>query len=552
MPNGVIGNTTDSGSVKSRFEPWLGNMTNTKKILNIFLVLSIVFLFTNCNKTEKIFSQKKAPGFVHLDEGVFKINDTTFFPLMINYKVSFRIVGDEAVLSPAKHYENHKIYESNTKEEINAQLNAHVGLMKELGFNTIRLCLDGINKDDIGLYYPSKGGRFYLKDDTEKLLSGISDALSIIKSYDMKVMLLLKPPFEKETENFTIELLKHFANDNTIFAYDFMNEPLYFDTEKNRKKEDAVKIVTEWREMANTYAPYQLFTIGFSEPIEVFEWDPSMLPVDFIQIHTYNPLRIQSEIWWYNKYCGKPWMIGETSLPADNDSVGYDLQYHFVDDVFQYVIDCGGIGFGWWEFQDHIAPLMNFEANYTGLINTEGTTRTPSGYEIIGTLKPAAYEFAKLTAFDTKSSTTEINDLRPINYFNMLGYENYLIKGKIEDRGIAVEGALIRGWNNSWRIGINTYSDENGEFTLYSNDRCVHFEISAPGYEKIKFDKYDLIYKSVNAHTFSDLKDIDLEYQDISFTPFIKSDSTIFDFKEDMFNKVKFETDMGNIELRKF
>ena len=26
MPNGVIGNTTDSGSVKSRFEPWLGNL----------------------------------------------------------------------------------------------------------------------------------------------------------------------------------------------------------------------------------------------------------------------------------------------------------------------------------------------------------------------------------------------------------------------------------------------------------------------------------------------------------------------------------------------
>ena len=28
MPNGVIGNTTDSGSVKSRFEPWLGNLIN--------------------------------------------------------------------------------------------------------------------------------------------------------------------------------------------------------------------------------------------------------------------------------------------------------------------------------------------------------------------------------------------------------------------------------------------------------------------------------------------------------------------------------------------
>ena len=30
MPNGVIGNTTDSGSVKSRFEPWLGNFDYTK------------------------------------------------------------------------------------------------------------------------------------------------------------------------------------------------------------------------------------------------------------------------------------------------------------------------------------------------------------------------------------------------------------------------------------------------------------------------------------------------------------------------------------------
>lgn len=35
MPNGVIGNTTDSGSVKSRFEPWLGNkFPNASPLLN--------------------------------------------------------------------------------------------------------------------------------------------------------------------------------------------------------------------------------------------------------------------------------------------------------------------------------------------------------------------------------------------------------------------------------------------------------------------------------------------------------------------------------------
>ena len=50
MPNGVIGNTTDSGSVKSRFEPWLGNkqkieMSNDVSIFFIFFVKPIYFLF---------------------------------------------------------------------------------------------------------------------------------------------------------------------------------------------------------------------------------------------------------------------------------------------------------------------------------------------------------------------------------------------------------------------------------------------------------------------------------------------------------------------------
>ena len=35
MPNGVIGNTTDSGSVKSRFEPWLGNLSTKTLTLKI-------------------------------------------------------------------------------------------------------------------------------------------------------------------------------------------------------------------------------------------------------------------------------------------------------------------------------------------------------------------------------------------------------------------------------------------------------------------------------------------------------------------------------------
>ena len=41
MPNGVIGNTTDSGSVKSRFEPWLGNLKKAHLDGALFLVFSL-------------------------------------------------------------------------------------------------------------------------------------------------------------------------------------------------------------------------------------------------------------------------------------------------------------------------------------------------------------------------------------------------------------------------------------------------------------------------------------------------------------------------------
>ena len=519
-----------------------------KTLINATYVSFIVAFFFIATIGCKSSIKETTKDFVYLEDDVFKINDTVFFPLMLNYKVDMRNADDAVVLSSPMYYENGGIYESNTKEEILQQFSNHLELMSELGFNTVRLCIDVVLKDKAGTYYPSSDGRISLTEDTEKILDGIADALDIAESHGLKVMLLLKPPFEKEVETFTIEMLKRFSDNPTIFAYDFMNEPLYFDTEPNRTKKDAVKIVSEWRDTVKKYAPNHLFTIGFSEPIEVFEWDPSMLPVDFVQIHTYHPLRIPSEIWWYSKYCNKPWIIGETALPADNDSISYEEQYHFAEEVYQYVIDCGGIGFGWWEFQDHINKDMNFEANYTGLLNHEGVTKTKSGNKIIGTLKPAAYqfkEFSKLKAQGPKP--------RPQNYYNMLGYENYVIKGRIECNNESVEGALIRGWNANWSVGQNTYSDENGNFTLCSNDSCTHFEISAPGLSKVKFDRNDLIYNRVDGktHDFSDLENVKLEYHKINYQPFLKNDTTFFEFKEGLFDKAKFSAEMGTIKLKK-
>jgi len=505
-----------------------------------FLVVVMAFLLSGC-KSEK----ERTDGFVYIEDGVFKVDGATFFPLMINYKVELRRIGDEVLVSPAIYYEYGDMYESNSKDEILQQFSNHIELIKEMGFNTVRICMDVVLSDDKGYYYKTNDGGVYLKESTGKILDGVEAMLSVAEEHDMRVMLLLKAAMNKELEDFTVAVLRRFADNPIIFAYDMMNEPLYFDEEKYRAKEDALSIVMNWEKMVRKNAPNHLFTIGFSEPIEVFEWDPSVLPVDFVQIHTYHPLRIPNEIWWYSHYVGKPWMIGETSLPSDNDSVSYDLQSRFVEEAYQYVIDCGGIGFGWWEFQDFLNPYMNFEANYSGLLNHDGVTVTKSGREVVGTLKPAAYKFAGLHELKPNKP------VRPINYFNMVGYENYVIKGKIICQDKPVEGALIRGWNKPWRVGMNTYSDENGDFTLYSNDSCVHFEISAPGLTKVKFDRQGLKYHNVGGYDYSDLRDVALEYQKISYFPFLKNDTTLFEFKSGMFDKVKFVTDMGAIELKK-
>lgn len=513
-----------------------------RKIFNILFALSLVFLLMSCSDSKKETPQ----GFVYLEDGVFKIDGEEFFPLMVNYKIDIRKIGNDVVVSPADYYENVGVFESNTKEEILEQFSSHIELMKEMGFNTIRVCVDVISNDDGGNFYETPEGKVYLQGNYDMIINGIEDMLEVASQHDMKVMLLLKPAMDDELQAFTKLLFKHFAGNPTIFAWDMMNEPLYFDKEPDRAKQDAVKIVKKWRKMVRKYAPNHLFTIGFAEPIEVFEWDPSILPVDFVEIHTYHPLRIPNEIWWYSHYVGKPWMIGETSLPADNDSISYDLQYHFVEDAYQYTIDCGGIGFGWWEFQD--CPIgVNFEAQYSGLLNHEGVNVTKSGRKIAGSLKPAAYEFAKLHELKPKKP------VRPDNYFNMLGYGNYMIKGRIMCDAKPVEGALIRGWNEWWSIGLNTFSDENGCFTMYSNDSCVHFEISAPGLSEVKFDNFALIYHAVDGGEcdFANLQNVDLEYQDLSYLPFLANDTMLFEFKPGLFEKAKFETDLGVVNLKK-
>ena len=376
----------------------------------------------------------------------------------------------------------------------------------------------------------------------------VKDIVSIAASHNLKVMLLLKPSWDEKLSEFNTKLIKSLSRERAVFAFDLMNEPLYFDIVRDRTKSDAVMTASNWVKNAKKAAPRHLVTIGFAEPIEVFGWDASMIPVDFVEFHTYTPLSIPNETLWWSRYIEKPWMIGETSLPADNDSVTYEQQRLFAEQACQYVVDCGGIGFGWWEFQDVPTSYgINYEGTFSGVLNHEGTTTTQDGHVIQGTLKPVAYSFAGL------KSLKKGEPFVPANYYNNFGYHNAVIRGRIVDdsTGNPIEGAAVRGWNKTWRTGLNTCTDTDGYFNLYSNDECVHFAISAPGMDTQRFDMYlDYSDKNGGKSDFTDLPDRNIKSSMVSYQTYLKDENNLFEFKEGEFDKAVLFADMGEIRLK--
>ena len=358
-----------------------------------------------------------------------------------------------------------------------------------MGFNSIRL---------YGLYrFVIKNDSLYIKnigqtknniililDNINPYISIINQVIDSAKANDLRIMFCVGDNVTGTVleDTFLVKVLTAFNKEFTIFSYDFFNEPLYFDKVHDREKLDALKLVKKWRKMMDKYAPNQLMTIGFSEPIEVFEWDAEILPVDFLAFHVYNPLRIPNEIYWYSHYVHKPWVIGETGLAADNDSVSYERQSAFIKQTYQYALNCGASGFGLWQFQDVSWGL--WRQNYKGLLSSKGTT-TVDGFTVNGSLKPASNIIKELPEMKPDKSCN-----RPGNYFNMRDYHQFLVTGKVvsEKTGQPIEGAVIRGWSKNWRWGTNTYTDSSGVFYLYCNKEFVHFRISAPTYDRIHFD----------------------------------------------------------------
>lgn len=466
-------------------------------LIFLMLCLGATFYFLAQNQPNtKVSELHQASKFVSIQNGQFSLNDRPFYPITINYIVGLRIHNRELWPSADVGYNQNPKFRFKTKDSCLMQLKADMDYIKELGFNSVRIV--GITAPTIQdkqtgelsvIAYKSDFKDTLIEliysDNYKKYMNVLTELSSVINASGLKTVFLTRTAIDvKSTEDHLKKLAYHFRDDTSIMAFDLFNEPLYFD-QTERDKKEVYKKVKQWRKSIRSVAPNHLVTVGLTGIREVFEWDPNILDVDFVSFHPYEyePEQVRNELYWYGKYLKKPWIIGETAIPADNDSVSYEAQKQFAYKTLKQSFDCGAIGYSWWQYKD--VEWQNFHANYMGVMNwkNESHTKAPN-VAIEGTAKPVNEVFKAFNANSKKDSCLCFD-----NYYNYSQHKLCKLIGRlVDDNNQPIEGGVILGWNQYWSHSYHTVTKADGSFELKGDFPFYHWMASATLHSMVRDD----------------------------------------------------------------
>ncbi len=486
----------------------------------IFLI-GVTNLFFSCQGSDSSYenTSNSRAGFVSLQGDSFMLDNNYFYPITVNYLVSLLANEHEVwTVSSVSYYQDNKPRHAE-KDSGLAQLAYEMELIKDMGFNSVRFV-------GVGEVKPHNGSADLLSihafdgndRDTTLVLSdsiayarymhALNELVKIAGDAGLKVVLLTRVnPDTLSTERHLQKLATSLKDNAALMAYDLFNEPLYFDPNQ-RLKSDVSSFTKRWDDIVNRYAPHHLTTIGLTGMREVFIWDPNVLQVDFISFHPYEyePDQVRNEIFWYHTYVSKPWIIGETAIPADGDSVSYDLQTAFAAKTMKQSWDCYASGYSWWQYQDVKWP--KFHSSYMGVVNRKGTTVTSKGNLVSGTVKPLVSEFQNFVPATERDSCKCFS-----NYYNYSESPGYRLTGKIiNGNGSPIEGAVILAWSTDWLQSNHTVSKPDGSFELKADFWLNHWIASATNYTMIReYIHPDKIARVVNGDSIVNIGVITIE-----------------------------------------
>lgn len=457
--------------------------------------------------------------YVTLHGRQFKLEGQDFYPVSMNYIVD--IVEDgQGNRYPAPHrsYFASNQYECYNEQECYDEIVEDMATLKNLGFNSVRVVGLGFGavKDASGqvLDYPSLligNSNNYIPtilpigNDYSILFHCIQRTLDAAAQSDIKVQLLVGGA-KIDVESFRAPFLTyleavaaHFNNNSTLYSYDFFNEPAYNDN-ANYSKQDVCGLVDSWHQAIKGNSEYQLTTIGLANSSDVFEWDPGILKLDFLSFHIYQITAdidvLKSELKWISEMSPLPWIIGETGFAASSSGSGgqgtLQEQRDFVKTTLELTRDCGGSGYSWWDYQD---VHWGLPEDHMGLLDHQNI------------VKPAGMEFG---LFDPGIQGGTC--VTPPNYYNLEGFSNASISGKVvDDNGSPVGNAVIVCSDGSYGNVAKTFSKSDGTFTLFSNGPIEILKASAVGTQVVAV--YDVSgFQNIVLNLAPFLKDI--QYSD--------------------------------------
>lgn len=493
-----------------------------KAVVFIIILTSLVLVIFFLGRGQKEPLQVSTPDeqFVALDENGFNIGGEEFVPIILNYKVSLQTDSNRVWPCPYLGYNKGGSPRFMTRDSSLLELKADLELIRGLGFNCVRIVGIGEHAvDDKETGALSINARYRNSHDVlidfqneifyKRYLESIEDLLSVAEQCDLRVIFLTRLFHEvPSTEENLGKIAARFRNDPTIMAYDFFNEPLYFDSLDHTKRE-VYDFVNEWQSVLKRNASHHLSTIGLTGIRETFQWDPNILNVDFLSIHPYEykPEQVRNEMYWYSRFIDKPWIIGETAIPADGDSVPYEDQVAFAEKTLRQTFNCGGLGYSWWQYKD--VEWYDFHSNYMGVVTRDGLMYSKDSIPMNITVKPVAQVF--------KDHIPEKGECLCLdNYYNYTQGDVFELKGRmLDENGDPIDGGVILAWNQWWTSSYHTVTREDGTFLLKGTFPFYHWIASATRYSMVRGDiSPDQARLSERSIPLYDLGDIKVERLD--------------------------------------
>src|SRR6185437_2454227 len=157
-----------------------------KLAIYTFSICLLALFFSSCNDTKKAES-----GFVYIEGKDFKLNGKDFYPIILNYNAILKADSTDLWISPNLAYEDKDPY---TKKAGNLRFKADMQMIKDLGFNTIRLVGVGeykienniaekwANTSDSSTKFVQFNGKSY-----EKYFDALSDMFKTLDEVGLKV-----------------------------------------------------------------------------------------------------------------------------------------------------------------------------------------------------------------------------------------------------------------------------------------------------------------------------------------------------------------------------